>query len=246
MKKTHIIVGPGRHFGAQLAVSISRPGDRVIFCSRHEPREVGRIIRSVGREVVFSALDVGQDVHPGWSNLRRIISGGPPLSSVVFNVRNTPTGSVTEVSGRAFTASMNISVVGAIRLYQNLIGWTNRASRVNYLITGGGYKSRPDENRLSLSLAKAALHNLVLALALGSKQRGIDVQTLVIDGSVRPEGGTLTPEEVGDAYVELMAGPQRRLVIGHGSQGDSWEQLTLLNSDEEIADSDCDHLNRFR
>ena len=129
-------------------------------------------------------------------------------------------------------AALDANIAAALVAVQSAPEVLASDRRTVMILTGGGFKDRPDESRLALSASKAALdaiaHGMRLTLL---REHDIELKTLIVDGSVRTDG-PIRPEQVAAAFVRLMHSRRAslRLRPDNGIQG----QLPLALEDSLI------------
>jgi hypothetical protein len=78
------------------------------------------------------------------------------------------------------------------------------SSKPSLLVTSGGLYKSPFAPYFSLSLSKAAQHNLTMSLAQEYSKQGVHVAAVVVHGLVKPEGDKyFGPRVIADVYWKL-------------------------------------------
>ena len=209
-QRSLLLVGPGAHFGTQLAQRFVAEGFAIALLARsrrhldplsEDIRRVGGVATSAIADVV-NATQVRQAIDT-------TLTGLPPLSCVIFNVKASAPGRALELDPSVLTACLAANVSGAVAVIQAAQPWLRDRRRV-VILTGGGYKDKPNSDKLALSVSKAALHSLFRSSAEPLLAAGISLKTIVIDGAVR-ETGPLFPEDVAACFWAMYTHPTRRV-----------------------------------
>jgi NAD(P)-dependent dehydrogenase (short-subunit alcohol dehydrogenase family) len=198
--KSVLLVGPGEHFGLHLARRFAAEGFAVGLLARNRERlnSMMRTLAADGIAVAVATADVGEPARLT-QIVRRLASQLPPLACVIFNVKASRRGNALEVSPEEIATALAINVAGAVALIQAVMPLLAPAQHPSIILTGGGYKDRPDENKFILSISKAALHAVFLSLSLTLEPRSVRLRTIVIDGLVR-ENGPIRSADVAETF----------------------------------------------
>lgn len=217
---TAVVIGPGRHFGRELARALQDRYSSVVVASSNAPNST-----SDGNH--FRPLDV-TDHEAVEAFFRDLAEHFPPVGVVVYNVKVSSKGPALDLDPQAFSSDLDTNLGGALSVIQSAVKNRTGRKHLTILVTGGGFKDKPDEGRLGLSVAKAGIHTLVLSLAQRLYSEGVCLKTLIIDGVVR-ERGPLTPELVVREMLALIESSQRvrKLDIARKYR---FEQRTLFDN----------------
>jgi NAD(P)-dependent dehydrogenase (short-subunit alcohol dehydrogenase family) len=157
----------------------------------------------------------------------------PPVRYVIYNAKSSPVGNFTNVSPAEFADALTLNVAGAYAVIQIAQRWT--PTDLEIVLTGGGFKDRPDANRLALSVSKAGMHTLSVGMNSALVGTRIRIKTLVLDGAVRRGGSSLLSCSVADAIANLALSPSKR--VAHYDLGSQIRidhpQLTLFGLEVE-------------
>ncbi len=202
MQKSIVIVGPGEHFSYALAKCFGDEGFHIVFMARTiEPlAQLTECLTGEGVSCEYLVADITSEKEIGEAFKGKEL---PPVAGLIFNVKASPKGDGLTLSPAQFTSALTANVSGVLIAIQALLPHFSEGASV--MLTGGGYKDRPDPNKLALSVSKGALHTLFLSLIEPLGERGFKIGTVIIDGVVRAEGPIL-PAQVARAFLDVFQG----------------------------------------
>jgi hypothetical protein len=135
------------------------------------------------------------------------------MVGVIYNVKDSVRGNGYEIDPSKLVASFSVNVVGAMNTIQLSLPFLRKTLantpcyrvKPSIILTGGGYKDKPDPNKLPLQLAKTGIHAIYTSLNRLNSRKDILVKTLVIDGYVAKEGNrAINPEAVAEALWQTF------------------------------------------
>ena len=211
-RRSLILVGPGKHFGYHLACRFGVEGFHIGVVGRTESKLALLCARLRERSIMsdYGVADVSRA-----SQIQRALcllsKKLPEVACVIYNVKESVPTRELERDPERLTHALAVNVTGA---YNTILGSVQHLERrdaeMNIIVTGGGYKDRPNPERLALSVAKAAIHALTLGLGASlQKQYGAILKTVVIDGVVR-ESGPLRSCDVADYFWSVYRAKGRK------------------------------------
>ena len=185
MKKTIFVVGAGKGLGNAVARLFASHDFRVVLIARNEARlsEYAAQFAKDGIEVYTQAADASDfdrfaDV---WNAL--IQNYGTP-DVVFYNVGITTADEGLDITAKTLCERYTVDVAGAY----NCICLADSADFAQkhgaILVTGGGLGLHPYAGYLPLSMDKAALRAMVLALSPVLNERGIYIGTVQVTNTI--------------------------------------------------------------
>lgn len=201
-QKSIVIVGPGEHFGYALAQRFGAEGFHIVLLARKTgPLEA--LQKQLTDEGVSCECVVADVISE--KEVAEIFTAREPLSiaGLIFNVKASPKGNGVILSPTQLTEALSANVSGVLIALQTMLPYF--AVGASVMLTGGGYKDKPDPEKLALSVSKGALHTLFLSLIEPLGARGLKIGTVIIDGVVRAEG-PIYPEQVSQAFLDVFQG----------------------------------------
>lgn len=199
LKNTALIFGPGEHFGFQVAKKFGVEGFHIVLIGRNKSR-LSDLCTRILKENISCTFLVANVSKPGLHELLLDATQDlPPISAVVFNIKAATRGNGLVLAPAELLDALAISVCGALAAIQASVPLL--IPKGSIILTGGGYKDKPDPEKLSLSVSKGALHTLFVAMIEPLRERNVKISTVVIDGAVR-ESGPISPEKVAETFWE--------------------------------------------
>jgi len=165
MKKTVILVGAGRGLGNHIAAEFCRNGFRAVLMARDAValKEYEKEFFAQGLEAIGIAADAA-DFDSLTAAFAIIEKKFGTVDALVYNVGITGTDPKEGVAARDLLRHYQADVVGAYQCVQLVFSNEFIQKRGVVLFTGGGYGINPAPDHLPLSVDKAALRALALAL----------------------------------------------------------------------------------
>lgn len=204
------ITGAGRGIALELVRLHLAKGDRVFGLVRDPSRasELNQMAATSDGLMTVHAMDVGDDasVKAGAADT------GRDTIDLLYNVAGVSGSNESELESGDFAdwaEVFNINVSGPMRVFQAFLPRLQAGSRVVSFGSQVGASTWPYAGYEAYSASKAALHRLMLAVALGVKDRGV-IAISVHPGWVQTEMGgpqaDLTPQESAQGIVALAEG----------------------------------------
>jgi len=204
------ITGAGRGIALELVKLHLAKGDRIFALLRNpDSAEVLKdIAEGSGGLVTLHAMDVADDasVKAGAADT------GTAAVDVLYNVAGVAGNAASELESADFADWLdvfNINVNGPMRVFQAFLPRLKSGAKVVSFGSQVGASTWPYTGYEACSASKAALHRLMISVALGTKDRGI-IAISVHPGWVQTDMGgaeaDLTPQESAEGIVALTDG----------------------------------------
>ena len=195
LMKTLVLIGPGKHFGAELLQVFQNKGFRVGIITQSQ-ETIDRLSLIVSDLVAVRAdITDTEKLHAAISKSASMLGG---ISCCIYNPKVSVPGTGLEISVEDFSNSLAVHVVGAVASIQGVVPYMQEGGV--FIVTGGGFKDVPDPTRFALSVGKSAVHGVVTAL----QERGVRLKTVVLNGVVRTEGPLKSLEVAEYFYTVYM------------------------------------------
>lgn len=214
--KTIFVVGAGKGCGNGVAEKFGTNGFRVVLMSRsREHLDVyEREFREKGIEVATRVLDVSKPhmVTRVFDELKAEY-GVPDV--LFYNVGVTTADSDLPEGAKDVDLLMErymVDVAGAYHAIQQVLGPEFSERKGAVLVTGGGLSMYPMDAYLPLSMDKAALRAMCIALNASLKEQGVYVGTVTVTGTIAP-GTDWDPKSLAEDFWSLYNGRDRCEII---------------------------------
>ena len=205
MSKAIMIVGAGPAIGRGVADKFGKAGWSVVLTARNPDRlaEEAAALSAKGITVQTVPADATDPVA-----LRAALAKGNELTGgltvVHFNAAVVRMQDLFSMTDAEVTSDLAINVAAGLHTIRAAVGlFSDRGGTI--LVTGGGIATNPNANAASLGVGKAAMRNVVEALAKPLAERGIRIALATVRAKVLPD----SPESVGvaDTMWELATNP---------------------------------------
>jgi NAD(P)-dependent dehydrogenase (short-subunit alcohol dehydrogenase family) len=205
MSKSIMIVGAGPAIGRGVAEKFGKAGWSVVLTARNPDRlaEEAAALSAKGINVHTVPADATDPVA-----LRAAIVKGDELTGgltvVHFNAAVVRMQDLFSMTDAEVTSDLAINVAAGLHTIRAAVGLFSDLGGT-ILVTGGGIATNPNANAASLGVGKAAMRNVVEALAKPLAERGIRIALATVRAKVLPD----SPESVGvaDTMWELATNP---------------------------------------
>lgn len=201
-KQSLLIVGPGSSFTGEIIDVFSDKGFSIGIIGRNEARleEVSRLLTTKRISHTVRVADVArEDELAGAINEMADIL--PPWNTIIYNVKDSPKGDVLTVKAKSVVDSFASNVVGAMNVGKIALEAWPRTEQASIILSGGGYKDVPHNEKVALSLSKSGLHTLGILMLEAYGPHGVNVHEVVIDGEVGSD--LISPRKLAEKYLQL-------------------------------------------
>ncbi len=205
MKKTIYAVGAGKGLGNAVARKFGANNFRVVLMCRNAEHlaDYQREMQSEGMEVATQVVDAADQVVLASIMQQTIHTYGVP-DVLFYNVGITVADA--DVTGGINTKMMRqryqVDVLGAYTCIQQVLGEEFSKKQGAILITGGGLSMYPSSAYLPLSMDKAALRAMVLALHPVCKEQNVFIGTVQVCNTIS-DSEKYMPEKIAEQFWRL-------------------------------------------
>lgn len=212
MSKTLLTIGVGPGIGLATARRFAQAGYHVVLAARNADRlaSFASSLQAEGYSVATHQVDA-TDPRVVAALVRGI---GTDLEVLHYNAGNLhydangalQTRPIEAESVDTLISDTQINVISAMSAIQAALPALSGKSGASVLLTGGGLGVHPSGDFLTLSVGKAALRAIALALFEPLKKRSVHVGTVTVSRLVRPDSPQAV--EIAEAFWNLHAQPE--------------------------------------
>ena len=188
-----MIIGAGPGIGQAVAEKFGREGWSVVLTGRNTSR-LGSLVTALAAQGIKAHAVAADATDPivlraAIAEADRLVGG---LTAIHFNAAVVRHQDLFSMTDEEVTGDLAINVAGGLHTIRAAVSqFEGRSGTI--LVTGGGLAITPHEDWASIGVGKAALRNIVQALAEPLAKRGIriaiaTVSTLVAPGSAEARG----------------------------------------------------------
>lgn len=205
MKKTIFVVGAGKGLGNAVARKFGADDFRVVLMCRNAEHLAGyqKEMQSEGMEVAAQVVDTADQNALAAAMQQAFQTYGVP-DVLFYNVGITAADADVpgDISVEVMVQRYQVDVLGAYTCIRQVLGEEFSKKQGAILITGGGLSMYPSAEYLPLSMDKAALRAMVLALHPVYKEQNVFIGTVQICDTI---GGSekYMPEKIAEQFWKL-------------------------------------------
>jgi NAD(P)-dependent dehydrogenase (short-subunit alcohol dehydrogenase family) len=204
-----LIVGAGPGIGFHFAHLAAKAGAAVTLVARKQTSLDGardQLIATGAHTPIRTLVADAADPQALASVLGAYAENAqPPIDTALFNVSAwVPGGLVSDLV--EVTRGLEAGAVSALAMAQALVPVMRELPAARLLFTGGGSADVPMTASWGLGMQKAALRNVVLALAKELADTHVSVRSLTVHGTLAP-GTPFDPARVAEALWSLTGSP---------------------------------------
>lgn len=205
MSKSITIIGAGPGIGQAVAEKFGQSGWTVILTGRNA-RRLETLVSSLAAQGIKAKAMPADATDP---NALRIaiadadrITGG--LTAIHYNTAVVRQQDLFSMSDDEVIDDLAINVAGGLHTIRAAVSqFADRGGTI--LVTGGGLGVSPHATYASLGIGKAALRNIVQALAAPLAEQSIRIATATVATLVSP--GSAEARGVADTFWDLATNP---------------------------------------
>ncbi|EJM55004.1 SDR family NAD(P)-dependent oxidoreductase [Pseudomonas sp. GM48] len=205
--KTFLSIGTGPGIGFATAQRFAREGFRVILSARNleKTHKLAGLLNAMGYVAQVRAVDASNA-----TNIAELIadveSEHGPLDVLHYNAANIRQATLADQPSDTFSSDLAVNIGGALAAAKAAMPQMITRGNGTILLTGGGFGVAPHPDYLSLSLGKAGIRALSMALFEPSKARGVHVASVTVATFVEPNSAEAVG--VAEAFWTLHSQPK--------------------------------------
>ena len=208
MEKTIFVLGAGNGCGNRVAEKFGQNGFRVVLMARN-PEQLAAYeadFKGKGIEVYTQVADASKphSVTKAFDDLKARF-GTPDVLFYNVGITGLDSGIKGDRDVDLLVERYKVDVAGAYHAIQQVLGDEFSQKQGTILVTGGGLALYPMNDYLPLSMDKAALRAMCLALHEELKKQDVYLGTVTVTGVIAPGekcDPTLLAEDFWTLYTE--------------------------------------------
>jgi NAD(P)-dependent dehydrogenase (short-subunit alcohol dehydrogenase family) len=205
--KTFLSIGTGPGNGLATAERFAREGFRVVLSARNvaKTQALAERLKAAGHSVEVRAVDSANpaSIAALIADVEKQFGGIDVLHYNAASMREAP---LDQQPAATFNDDLAVNVGGALVAAQAVAPGMTKRGAGSILLTGGGLALYPNAGYVSLSIGKAGIRALALALFDSLKEKGIHIATVTVAAFVAP--GTKEADGVGEQFWQLQNQPK--------------------------------------
>ncbi len=203
--KTFLSIGSGPGIGVSTAERFARGGFQVILTSRSGEKVEGLAeeLKAKGYTAQGRTVDASDPASIA-SLIAGVEADHGAIDVIHYNAASLRLAGLDDQPADAINSDLAINVGGALATVQAIAPRMAERGAGTILITGGSFALNPNPALLTLSLGKAALRAMTIAIAPELLEKGIHLALLTVGGYVQPN----TAIEIGEEFWKLYNQPK--------------------------------------
>lgn len=199
----YLIIGAGPGIGRSLAKQFGHAGFDILMIGRDAEKlqEIKRELAADGINAAGIAFDVSDPVAYQ-AMIREVAAQHSDVQVVHYNASSFNPAPPSKIDLEVFTSDLHTCITGALLTVQAFLPVLRQHEKAAIFMTGGGSALHPAAATTALSIGKAGMRNLALALAEECAPTDIHVATITVSGFVQP-GSSLDPDHIAAEFRRL-------------------------------------------
>ena len=202
-KKTIVVVGAGPGLGNHIAEEFGRNGFRAILMARSEEKlqEYVSQMKSSGIEADYQVVDCASNtsIQAAFDAVKNKYG---VVNVMAYNTAVLRDGLATAISPEELVTRYQVDVAGAVCAAQQVLPGQIEHGEGAILFTGGGLALNPVSQFTSISIHKAALRTLAIALHDEVKDKGVYVGIVNVKGNIGSDD-YYAPARIAEQFYHL-------------------------------------------
>lgn len=202
-QKTIVVVGAGAGLGNHIAKKFGQNGFRVVLMARREEklREYVAQMQVSGIEVEYQTVDCAScdSIRAAFDAVKEKYK---TVDVLAYNAAVLKDGLATVLSPEELAERYQVDVAGALCAAQQVIPGQKEQGSGAVLFTGGGLALFPNSQFTSISIHKAALRTLAIAMHDELKDAGVYVGIVNIKGNIGSDA-YYAPAKIAELFYQM-------------------------------------------
>ena len=199
-----IIIGAGAGISQSVAELFGQKGFKIALISRSEEKLNTQVatLTAAGVDAVYALGDAGDEASLTHAIEGIILHYGEP-DLILYNAFTFNMKPIASETWETVKAQLDVNVGGAFHVLKMFVPKFKARNSGKIFITGGGLALQPMMRILALGIGKAAMRNMVLAVAQEARNTTVHIATLTVSGFVKPEDPKNSPKLIAEQYWRL-------------------------------------------
>ena len=202
-KKLAVVVGAGKGMGANIAKIFGQHGFKVAMMARNLTKlaPLAEELKAQGIEAYPYAADAA-DTQSLTAAFQAVKKEHGNVDVLIYNAAILAAGFPTKLTGADLMEHYQVDVASALHSANLVLPEQIAKGGGAIIFTGGGFALYPMAEYTCISIDKAALRALAVALSQEVKEKGVYVGVVTIMGSIAPNTH-YDPADIAAKYWEL-------------------------------------------
>ena len=186
--KTFLSIGAGPGIGCATAERFAKEGFQIVLAARSaaKTQQLADKLRSKGHTAEARTVDSG-DPESVAKLVAEVEKQYGSIDVLHYNAASLRKAALAEQPRSSFVGDLAVNIGGALVAAQTVAPKMEERKSGAILLTGGGLAVAPHPDYLSLSIGKAGIRALAVALFENFRAKGIHVATVTVAAAVSPE-----------------------------------------------------------
>src|SRR5882724_11364686 len=186
--KTFLSIGAGPGMGFATAERFAKEGFQIVLAARSaaKTQQLAGKLKSKGHTAEARTVDSG-DPESVAKLVAEVEKQYGSIDVLHYNAASVHKATLAEQPRSTFVADLAVNIGGALVAAQTVAPRMEERKSGAILLTGGGLALAPNPDYLSLSIGKAGIRALALALFESFREKGIHVATVTVEVAVSPD-----------------------------------------------------------
>ncbi|WP_027001761.1 SDR family NAD(P)-dependent oxidoreductase [Hugenholtzia roseola] len=199
------IIGAGTGISDAVARLFGKKGYTIALLARTESKlqEQVQKLTAQGIKAVYAVADVSE-ADSLKNALFQIRDTQGHADMILYNAAAVSVKDIVEQDWETIKSQFDVNVGGAFHLAKLVLPFCLKENKGKIFFTGGGFALQGDPQWTSLSIGKAALRNLVQALAKRVENTNVHIAQVTVCGYVNPQDEKYSPDKIAEQYWKLF------------------------------------------
>ena len=198
------IIGAGAGISYAVAELFGQKGFKIALISRSEEKLKAQVenLKSSGINAFYAIGDAGNESSL-IAAIEQIKLAHGDADLVLYNPYTFNLKPLGRETWESVKEQLDVNAGGAFHVLKHLLPRYKEKNSGKIFFTGGGLGVQPMPRALALGIGKAALRNMIQAVAQETKGSNVHLATITICGFVKPDDPKHNPKAIAEQYWRL-------------------------------------------